>query len=868
MNADSGVGGSGSIFKRNPFQRWTRSFRQRFGGSPREERISNTQRPDGGVGIREQQVVPGTLLTHDNWFPSTVVSDNQRNGWEEEVEATEQFDNSNESLLGVRQTEDQEDGQGNQEALIGDETRDILSYNNLLEQARAIIDIPIPIESEANRDQRTDLELELETTSGEGDRQWFFQTYGKKRITEVPRDEIIFELQYLRKSNRRETLTDREVEYALRALLLTEPTIVTPVELFKHCNLLTDYDYSDSEYESATTSVSEEGEIERILENPTVCEPSDHSLAAAVNIVSTQVLPDLNSITVAQPSVGTNPLADCTKLTDNTRSVHLTCKPISHLPILTSPSAASTAQSKPNFIAATIPQVGYSQPTMNFGTSPLTSTPFNKPSVQSRRVSFNPGTTSTQITNPQGARPKTQLVAVKPDISISMYAKELSRLLASGMDYDKASNAADSIVRQVMANTTTSPSSYLASNIPSTVHGSTPPIVPGSLGLTANTRTQSIPQSPAYNSQIKHYIPGLPSAAPQKTNLTFPINQSNSFDKKQKLQQSQAMTLFSNVGIYIDRERSGRFDDWMAHLESVLVLGDFEESRKVVLLRSKLYGEAADEFDNFKLENPIRAQSYTSIKERLHKLFHSTETRSKQSVEFHNMQREPEENMRRYANRIRKAFSLAYPLTSILDKATSHSREQIMMDRFLEGLSFDVQTRLKYKEFGSFEKLIEKAEMTAMAVEEAQVRNRLNAFQSRNEEPNRDLDKIADALERLNTKVESNTFKNDLEKRIEKMQAQLSAQKSISFSQKIPQVYIPPERTGNLYYCDFHNSWGTHKAGNCKTRENQVNLTCHRCKANGHIATFCPQIRNSKPPPPPGYDGNGIRQPCPEQKEN
>ena len=68
--------------------------------------------------------------------------------------------------------------------------------------------------------------------------------------------------------------------------------------------------------------------------------------------------------------------------------------------------------------------------------------------------------------------------------------------------------------------------------------------------------------------------------------------------------------------------------------------------------------------------------------------------------------------------------------------------------------------------------------------------NRLNAFQSRNEEPNRDLEKITNALERLNTKEESNTFKNDLEKRIEKMQAQLSAQKSVSFSQKIPQVNI------------------------------------------------------------------------------
>jgi hypothetical protein len=135
------------------------------------------------------------------------------------------------------------------------------------------------------------------------------------------------------------------------------------------------------------------------------------------------------------------------------------------------------------------------------------------------------------------------------------------------------------------------------------------------------------------------------------------------------------MNLFSNVGIFIDLDRSGRFDEWLAHLESVLILGDFEESRKIALLRSKLYCEAADEFDTFKIENPIRAQDYNKIKERLHKLFHSTETRSKQSVEFHNMQRESEENMPRYANRIRKAFNLAYPMTGIIDKATPAEKE-------------------------------------------------------------------------------------------------------------------------------------------------------------------------------------------------
>ncbi|KAI9560497.1 hypothetical protein GHT06_011430 [Daphnia sinensis] len=328
------------------------------------------------------------------------------------------------------------------------------------------------------------------------------------------------------------------------------------------------------------------------------------------------------------------------------------------------------------------------------------------------------------------------------------------------------------------------------------------------------------------------------------------------------------MTLFSNVGIYVDRERSGRFDDWLAHLESVLVLGDFEESRKIVLLRSKLYGEAADEFDNFKLENPISAQIYDKVKERLIKLFHSTETRSKQSVEFHNMKREPEENMRRYANRIRKAFNLAYPMNSVINKATAFSREQIMMDRFLEGLSFDVQTRLKYKEFESFEKLIEKAEMMAMAVEEAQVRSRLNAFQAKYAEPNKELIKVKEALDRLSTKVESNSHKEHLEENMEKMQRQLSKRRNVSFSQRSPQSTPPINKTGDLYFCDFHNDWGYHSVNNCKAKESQTNDKCFRCKEMGHRANFCPQINNQKPSPPEGYDGNGKRLTSFEERGN
>ena len=140
-----------------------------------------------------------------------------------------------------------------------------------------------------------------------------------------------------------------------------------------------------------------------------------------------------------------------------------------------------------------------------------------------------------------------------------------------------------------------------------------------------------------------------------------------------------------SVSIFCDRETSGRFDDWIAHLESALDLGEFEEGRNLQLLRTKLYGAAAEELDTFKLENPIRANCYKEVKARLMRLFHSMETRSKRSVEFHNMSREPEENMRRYANGIRKAFHLAYPLINKNDLSTNASREQMLMDRFIEG---------------------------------------------------------------------------------------------------------------------------------------------------------------------------------------
>ena len=51
--------------------------------------------------------------------------------------------------------------------------------------------------------------------------------------------------------NKRADITNTEVETALRALFLTEPTKITPFDLFTHCRLKTNYESpTKSDYES------------------------------------------------------------------------------------------------------------------------------------------------------------------------------------------------------------------------------------------------------------------------------------------------------------------------------------------------------------------------------------------------------------------------------------------------------------------------------------------------------------------------------------------------------------------------------------------------------------------------------------------
>ncbi|KAK4013549.1 hypothetical protein OUZ56_026103 [Daphnia magna] len=223
-------------------------------------------------------------------------------------------------------------------------------------------------------------------------------------------------------------------------------------------------------------------------------------------------------------------------------------------------------KSTPSTTIITCPAVNHSQSSMNTQTpqSQLASTPCNYlpyKGLQGRKVSFTPASIvdqSNKIIQNKSSEETNQ------DMSIKIYVKELSRLMESGMDYEDASKAADCIVQHVLTNTkrcinssqtTKHNGQPVFTTSSQTSHPTSTPLHKQPLALSG----QSVKIPSMYNKQSNN-------GTTPKYSVTSSIPKMNSL-----LQQSQAMALFSNAGIYVDRDRSGRFDDWLAHLESVLV---------------------------------------------------------------------------------------------------------------------------------------------------------------------------------------------------------------------------------------------------------------------------------------------------------
>ena len=83
----------------------------------------------------------------------------------------------------------------------------------------------------------------------------------------------------------------------------------------------------------------------------------------------------------------------------------------------------------------------------------------------------------------------------------------------------------------------------------------------------------------------------------------FPLTSTQmSYYNCQKLlqnQQQQTIVMLAQIPIF-NGLGTTRYEDWIQHFEGVIDTSEFEEGRKIKLLRSKLFGTALDFISTFK----------------------------------------------------------------------------------------------------------------------------------------------------------------------------------------------------------------------------------------------------------------------------
>jgi len=206
-NPDSGIEitRGETLTKKGPMLRWMRSFRERISSNRLDTRswslpFQNQQVPDLRRNLNsEEQLTSKPANQQVNSSADQIQSDidqldprsfEERSIWAEQLNQLRQME---EPVV----IQNDSDNQNTPEPLIGDNTRDVLSYNQLLDEARAILDSSENPESKSHVEENPTNLIDVDfSNEGVSDRQYFFSQYLHTRITEVPVDDLIFELQY------------------------------------------------------------------------------------------------------------------------------------------------------------------------------------------------------------------------------------------------------------------------------------------------------------------------------------------------------------------------------------------------------------------------------------------------------------------------------------------------------------------------------------------------------------------------------------------------------------------------------------------------------------------------------------------------
>ncbi|KAK4012310.1 hypothetical protein OUZ56_021410 [Daphnia magna] len=275
----------------------------------------------------------------------------------------------------------------------------------------------------------------------------------------------------------------------------------------------------------------------------------------------------------------------------------------------------------------------------------------------------------------------------------------------------------------------------------------------------------------------------------------------------------QATRLLTQISVFSTPGNNADFNSWLRHFENTLDFGDFEESKKIKYLRSKLVGPAGDLLEQYQLDHPVEATCYETLKQALKERFMGKNMEHKYRTSFNSCKREPGESIRNFAHRIQKLARGGYPNVS------HEVIEQLSRDKFMNGLAPQLHDRLFCKDFPSFDQMIETAERHDLALE--LINSRENPGTGDAAGPlARKEDEAKDISDLMREVIRSELAKNAETRRPERREPRNGQ-------------YDTSDK-----FCTYHNMYG-HDTNNCAARQYQMRLVCEICGRRGHNRNSC-----------------------------
>ena len=296
----------------------------------------------------------------------------------------------------------------------------------------------------------------------------------------------------------------------------------------------------------------------------------------------------------------------------------------------------------------------------------------------------------------------------------------------------------------------------------------------------------------------------------------------------------QGAQLLTQIQVFKNKGDGMDFESWIRHFENTLDIGDFEESRKIKYLVSKLMGLAGDFVEQYRLDHPVEASCHKTLKRALKDRFMGKNIEYKYQTSYDNCKSEEGESVRAFACRVQKLLRKGYP--ALVEGKSQETIEQFSRHKFVDGLSVDLQDRLLCLEFTSFDQLIEAAERHDTALEQRDARKKREMINAMNILPQtspptqtRQSDQlIMDSLKKLNEKLDKTAEQQEeLRVSFEKLKTR-SSPRNVRFEDR-------PRK-----YCEIHK-YGSHTTEECSLRGNANEIICFRCGNPGHRAYECPK---------------------------